>query len=263
MSKRFLCLFVPLVLLLSALPAAAAVRGKMVTYRAGGTVMKGYLAWDDAVRGKRPAVLVVHEWWGHNEYARSRARMLAEAGFVALAVDMYGDGKTADHPADAKGFAAEVSKNRPLARERFDAAIQFLYRDRKVDRKRMAAIGYCFGGGIVLNMAREGVPLKLFASFHGSLSTDTPARKGSVTGKVLVFNGEADPMVTPEAVAAFRKEMDEAGVEYLYVGYPGVKHAFTNPDADRLAERFKLPLAYDPKADQDSWGKLMDELKKL
>ncbi|GAB4303359.1 MAG: dienelactone hydrolase family protein [Desulfuromonadia bacterium] len=261
--KRILILICLLLAMVTVLPAEGAVRGKMVTYAAGGTTLEGYLAWDDAVKGKRPAVLVVHEWWGHNEYARRRARMLAEAGFVALAVDMYGDGKTADHPSDARGFATAVSSNRAVARERFDSALRFLYRQKQVDRRRIAAIGYCFGGGIILNMAREGADLRLVASFHGSLATDTPARKGVVKGRILVFNGEADAMTTPEMVAAFRKEMESAGVDYLYVGYPGVKHSFTNPDADSYAARFGLPLAYDRSADEDSWNRLLRELKKL
>jgi len=263
MNRLFPILACLLTLLLTPHLSHAVVRGKMVTYDAGGTTLKGYLAWDDAQKGKRPAVLVVHEWWGHNEYARKRARMLAEAGFVALAVDMYGDGRTADHPADAKGFATAVSSNRKVARERFDAALHLLYRQKQVDRKRIAAIGYCFGGGIVLNMAREGAPLRLVASFHGSLATDTPATRGRFAGRVLVFNGEADAMVTPDMVAAFRKEMDDAGIDYLYVGYPGVRHSFTNPDADRFAQRFNLPLAYDRGADEDSWNRLLAELRKL
>jgi len=241
---------------LSAPVALSQMQAKEVEYTADGTTLKGYLAYDDAISGKRPGVLVVHEWWGHNAYARKRARMLAEMGYTALAVDMYGDGKTAEHPQDAGKFAAAVAKNQAVAKARFDAAQQFLAAQASVDSAKIAAIGYCFGGGVVLNMARAGAKLAGVASFHGSLATDTKATKGGVTAQVIVFNGEADPMVTPEQIAAFKQEMETAGVTYQYVGYPGVKHSFTNPEADAFAAKFQLPLAYSASADRDSWAKL-------
>lgn len=251
------------VLLAGAMPAAAQVSGREVTYRAGDTVLKGYLAEDGAVPGRRPAVLVVHEWWGLNDYARMRARMLAELGYTALAVDMYGDGRTAAHPDDAGRFAAAVMKDKGAATARFTAALEFLRRQPTVDPARVAALGYCFGGGIVLQMARQGVDLKGVVSFHGSLATDRPAQPGAVKGQVLVFSGEADPLVPPAQVAAFREEMARAGVAYRYVGYPGARHAFTNPEADRVAREFKLPVAYDPGADKDSWARTGEFLREL
>ncbi len=237
-----------------AVPAAqAAVQGKEVNYQANGTTLKGYLAYDDAIKGKRPAVLVVHEWWGHNAYARKRADMLAGLGYIALAVDMYGDGKQANHPDEAGKFAAEVSKNMPLAKARFEAGVQLLRKQKTVDAKKIAAIGYCFGGGVVLNMARIGANLKGVASFHGSLGTDIPAQSGKVKARIISFTGEDDPMISVDTVAAFKKEMESAGVNFKVVTYPGVKHSFTNPDADELGRKFDLPLAYDAAADKDSW----------
>lgn len=233
--------------------AQAAVQGKEVDYRVDGVIMKGYLAYDDAIKGRRPAVLVVHEWWGHNDYARKRADMLAALGYTALAVDMYGDGKLASHPDEAGKFASELSKNLPLAKKRFRAGMKLLRKQPSVDASQMAAIGYCFGGGVVLHMARTGENLKGVASFHGSLGTDTPAQPGKVRARVISFTGEDDPMIGADKVAAFRQEMEQAGVSYRVVTYPGVKHSFTNPDADELGRRFNLPLAYDAAADQDSW----------
>jgi dienelactone hydrolase len=253
-----------LVMALAALQTAhAAVKGEPVEYKAGGTVLKGYLAYDDAVKGKRPGVLVVHEWWGHNEYARMRARMLAELGYTALAVDMYGDGKQAAHPDDAGKFSGEVKKNMPMAKARFDAALNLLKKQATVDSKRIAAIGYCFGGGIVLEMARAGEPLKGVVSFHGSLSTDQPAKRGKVKAKLLVLAGGDDPFVPPAQVDGFKKEMDAAKVNYKFVSYPGAKHAFTNPEATKLGEQFKLPIAYNAEADKQSWAEMQVFLKEV
>lgn len=234
--------------------ALAAVQGKEVSYHADGATLKGWLAYDDAAKGKRPAVLVVHEWWGHNDYARKRARMLAELGYVALAVDMYGDGRQASHPDDAGKFATEVAKNRPMARARFEAAMKLLSEQPNVDGARLAAFGYCFGGSVVLNMAREGEPLRGVASFHGGLATDTPALPGRIKAQVRVFTGADDKMIPPAQVDGFRQEMERAGVNYRVVSYPGAMHSFTNPEADALGKKFNMPIAYNATADQDSWA---------
>ena len=236
----------------------AEIVGKDISYRQGDTVMKGYIAYDDSIKEQRPGILVVHEWWGHNDYARKRADMLAKLGYTALAVDMYGDGKQAEHPKDAGKFASAVGGNMPLAKARFEAALDTLKAHETVEDDELAAIGYCFGGGIVLNMARQGVDLKGVVSFHGSLATQNPAKKGDITARVRVFNGAADPMVKDEHIAAFKKEMEAAGVDYKLVNYPGAKHAFTNPQADAYAEKFQLPLAYQEKADKDSWQQMQD-----
>jgi dienelactone hydrolase len=229
------------------------VTGKEVEYRSGDTVLKGYLAENPKFKGKRPAVIVVHEWWGHDEYARKRARMLAEMGYTSLAVDMYGEGRTAKHPEDAGKFAGELMKNKALSEARFNAALEFVKKQPSVDPARIAAIGYCFGGGVVLHMARQGTDLRGVVSFHGVLSTDSPAQPGVIKAKIQVFTGGADVMVPPEVGGAFVTEMEKAGAFLRFVSFPGVKHSFTNPAADRYAREFNLPLAYDAKADERSW----------
>jgi dienelactone hydrolase len=253
--------FVLLFGVLLASPVLAAVHGEEVTYTSGTTTMKGYLAYDESQSGKRPGVLVVHEWWGHNEYARKRAKMLAELGYTALAVDMYGNGKQASHPKDAGQFSGEVKNDMPEAKARFDAAMQLLQQQPTVDPERIAAIGYCFGGGIVLEMARMGLDLKAVASFHGSLGTDHPAEKGMVKGKILVANGADDPFTKPEQIASFKQEMDAAGVDYRFVNYPGAKHSFTNPSADQYGKQFNLPLEYNQAADEQSWQAMQQLFK--
>ncbi|MFA6201694.1 MAG: dienelactone hydrolase family protein [Gallionella sp.] len=242
-----------LALCLSALTAQAAVQGREVSYQENGVTLKGYVAYDDAVKGRRPAVLVVHEWWGHNDYVRHRADMLAKMGYTALAVDMYGDGKLANHPDDAGKFATALNSNMPLAKARFDAGIKLLGTQKTVDAAQMAAIGYCFGGGVVLNMARLGENLKGVASFHGGLNTEIAVAPGTIRARILSFTGEDDVMITADKVAAFKAEMDAAKANYRVVTYPGVKHSFTNPDADELGKKFNLPLAYNADADKDSW----------
>jgi dienelactone hydrolase len=254
-----------LVLLMSVVQAAhAAVKGEEVQYKAGNTVLKGYIAWDDAIKGKRPGVLVVHEWWGHNEYARQRARMLAELGYTALALDMYGDGHQAHHPDDAGKFAGEVRKNFTLTKQRFDAALKLLKKHSTVDMKNIAAIGYCFGGTIVLEMALEGENLKGVVSFHGGLDFDQPAKVGKVKARILVLTGEADPFAPPAQVDAFKKKLETAKANFRVVSYPGAKHSFTNPDADKYAKEFNMPaLGYNAIADNESWVEMQTFFKQI
>lgn len=234
----------------------AEIKTEAIEYQVDGASFTGYMAYDDAIRGERPGVLVVHEWWGHNAYVRKRAEMLAALGYTAFALDMYGTGKLADHPQGATKFMQAVISDMPAAEKRFNAALGLLREHETVDEARVAAIGYCFGGGTVLNMARKGVDLKGVVSFHGSLGTKTPAEKGEVAAAILVFTGAADPMVPAEQVAGFRSEMEAAGVSYALHSYPGAMHGFTNPAADDFGKRFEMPLAYDIKADADSWVKM-------
>lgn len=258
--KKMLIILTALLLTAGIAGAATAkpqIEGKTVEYRAGDTLLKGYLATDTALKGKRPGVLVVHEWWGLNDYARKRARMLAELGYVALAVDMYGDGKQANHPNEAGAFSSALMKNFETGKAHFNAAMDFLKQQPDVDPEQIAAIGYCFGGGVVLNMARQGADLKGVASFHGSLAAVQPAEKGAVKAKILVLTGADDKMVPPGQVAAFKEEMQAAGADFRVISYPGAKHSFTNPDADRYAKEFNLPIAYNKKADTASWDELM------
>ncbi len=247
------------------LPAfvSAAIKHEEVSYTANGVTMKGYLAYDDAIKGKRPGVLVVHEWWGHNDYSRKRADMLAELGYTALAVDMYGDGKQASHPQDAGKYAGEVMQNMENAKARFVAALDLLKKHKTVDPARSAAIGYCFGGGVVLQMARAGVDLKGVVSFHGSYGTQTPAEKGKVKAAVLVCHGAADQFITAEQVEGLKKEMQAAGVDFQFISYEGAMHAFTNPAADENGKKFNIPIAYNKAADEKSWADMQQFLKRI
>ena len=250
-------------MILAALAAAstafAKVRGATIEYRAGGRTMKGYLAFDDTIKEKRPAVIVVHEWWGLNDYARRRAAMLAELGYVALAVDMYGEGRQAADPETATRLSSAVMKNFGAALDRFNATLDYLKKQPVVNAKKIAAVGYCFGGGVALNAARQGADLRGVVSFHGNLVPITPAVRGTFKARVLVLNGGADRLVTAEQIAAFRKEMTGAGADYRFIDYPGALHAFSNPDATALGKKFKMPIAYNADADRKSW----DEMKKF
>jgi len=235
-------------------------RAESIDYTAEGVTLKGYLAYDPKIEGKRPGVLVVHEWWGHNEHARKRARMLAELGYTALAVDMYGEGRQASHPDDAGKFATEIMQHIGTGEARFLAALDLLKQHPTTDPDRIAAIGYCFGGAVVLHMARIGTDLDGVVSFHGNLSSLHRPAPGSVKAKVLVCHGADDSLIPPEQVESFKGEMEEAGVDYRFISYPGARHSFTNPDADRYAVEFGLPLAYNPEADARSWKDMQEFL---
>ena len=258
-----LAVFMLVLGIISVATAEPRILGKTVDYSAQGVVMKGYLAYDENITGKRPGVLVVDEWWGLSDYARKRARMLAELGYTPLAVDMYGEGKRAMHPDDAKAFSSELMKNFDVAKARFMAAMEFLKQQPTVDPTRIAAIGYCFGGGVVLNMARQGVDLKGIASFHGGLTAIKPAQPGSVKAKILVLHGGADRFITPEQIEAFKQEMKSAGADFQFISYPGATHSFTNPEATELGKKVNMPIAYNADADKKSWGELKTFLKKI
>jgi dienelactone hydrolase len=234
-----------------------------VTYAAGGATLRGTIATDTAKPGARPGVLVVHEWWGVNDYIRRRAHMLAELGYAALAADMYGDGKVADNPADAGALMNTVLGNMKAGEERFRAAYDLLAAQNTVDRNRIAAIGYCFGGAIVLHAARIGMPLRGVVSFHGALGSFHAPAPGSVTAKLLVCHGAADSLVPDAQVSAFKQEMDAAKADYRFVAYPGALHGFTNPDADANAKRYGIPLGYDAEADRRSWQDMSEFLARV
>lgn len=241
---------------LLAVPAAAEVQGKELSYEHDGTTLVGYIAWDEATTGKRPGVLVVHEWWGHNQHARNQAERLAAAGYVGLALDMYGEGKVTEHPEEAQAFMQEAMSDVARAKGRFETALAILKKDPRVDAEQVAAIGYCFGGAVVLAMARTGMDLDAVASFHGALQTPpTPTPEGQIKARVLVLHGAADPMVPPAAVASFEKDMEAAGANFEVVQYEGVEHSFTNPDADG---RGMDGLSYDAEADASSWARMIE-----
>ncbi len=245
-------------LLLFTATAHAKVVGEEIAYADGGAPLKGYIAYDDSIKGKRPGIIVVHEWWGHNAYARRRADMLASLGYTAMALDMYGEGKTADNPDDAGKLSGMISSDIPLMKSRFQAALQTLNKHPMADPKNSGAIGYCFGGGVVLSVVREGADLKGAVSFHGSLASKAMARKGSVKTRLLVANGAADTFVPASQIAAFKSEMKVAGADLTFIDYPGAVHAFTNPDATANGKKFNIPIAYNEAADKKSWGDMKE-----
>jgi dienelactone hydrolase len=234
-----------------------------IEYATDSTNMKGYIAYDQTDDSKRPGILVVHEWWGHNEYARERADMLAELGYVALAVDMYGDGKVAEHPDDAGKFTQEVISNIDEAKARFESALSTLKSHPNVDAEKIGAIGYCFGGSVVLSMANAGFDLDAVAAFHAGLGLPIQPDSGTVKTKVLVCNGEDDPFIPEEQVSDFRYIMDAAGVDYKYIAYPGAVHSFTSKYADEMGAKFDMPLAYQAEADSASWAEMQALFKSV
>lgn len=257
------CLLLPALLLGGAVNAQAELQSREIDYRVDDKTFTGYLAYDDEVSGERPGVLVVHEWWGHGDYVRRRADMLAELGYAAFALDMYGSDKYAEHPEKAQAFMQAVTGNQQAARERFEAALSLLREQSVVDADEVAALGYCFGGAVVLNMARAGLDLDGVVSYHGMLGTDSPAQPGDIEAKIRVFTGAADPMVPEEQVRAFREEMKNAGADFEVRSYPGAKHGFTNPAATEAGQRFDMPIAYDVEADADSWRRTRRFLEQL
>jgi len=247
--KYFLSLLVILVSL-SSVNVQAALRTEVVEYKYGDVVLEGYLAYDDAVKGKRSGVIVVHEWWGLNPYARMRTEQLAKLGYIAFAIDIYGKGVRAKDPAEAGSLSGIYRGNRPLMRSRANAGLEVLRNHPLADVNRIAAIGYCFGGTVVLEMARSGAELAGVVSFHGGLSTPNPSDAKNIKGKVLVLHGADDPAVPPDQVIAFQDELRKAGVDWQMVSYGGAVHSFTNPEAGNDPSR---GAAYNEKADNRSW----------
>lgn len=235
--------------------AEPVIKEEPVSYTGDGVTMNGFVAYDGSSTAKRPAVIIVHEWWGLNDYVKRRARELAQLGYIAFAADFYGDGKTAPNPDSAGKLAMPFYTNPSMAKARFDAALAKLKSYPETDTSNIAAIGYCFGGAQVLNMARLGEDLKGVVSFHGNL-IGVPAKKELLKAKVLVCHGEADQFVKPAEVAAFKKQMDSIGADYTFKSYPGATHAFSNPDATAVGEKFKMPIAYNAAADTASWNEM-------
>lgn len=233
----------------------AAVQTKAVEYKDGDVVLEGFLAWDDAVKGKAPGVLAVHEWYGLNDYAKGRAKQLAEMGYAAFAVDMYGKGVLAKTPDEAREQSGKVKGDRKLMRRRVNAGLEAFRKQEQVDPKRVAAIGYCFGGTTVLELARSGADVLGVVSFHGGLDTPDPADAKNIKAKVLVLTGADDPSVPPKQVEAFEDEMRKGGVDYSVTAYGGAVHAFTNP---ATGDDPSKGAAYNAKADKRSWQAMKD-----
>lgn len=233
--------------------ATPKIKEESVPYSVDTITMTGFVAYDENTDVKRPAVLIIPEWWGLTDYAKGRAKQLAEMGYVAFALDFYGGGKTADNPKDAGALAMPFYTNPQMAKARFDAALMRIKENPRVDTTQIAAIGYCFGGAMALNMARLGEDLDGVVSFHGNL-VGVPAKKELLKAKVLVCHGAADPFVPADEVTKFKKQMDSIKADYTLKEYPEALHAFTNPGATELGQKFKLPIAYNAAADSASWA---------
>ena len=225
-----------------------------IEYMVGDASHQGYLAYDDELAEARPGIAIVHEWWGLNDYIVSRAHMLAELGYVALAIDMYGGGRIAEDPAQAGELMTGVLNDMDKGTAALRAGYELLLDQPGVDRQRSAAIGYCFGGAMVLHMARIGMPLSAVASFHGALGSFHTADPGSIGAKILVCHGAADSMVSMDDLDGFKNEMNAAQADYEVLLLDGAKHGFSNPQADINGEKYGLDLAYSQAADEKSWA---------
>ena len=233
-----------------------------INYMIDSLKMDGYVVYDENMEGKRPAVLVIHEWWGLNDYPKMRARELAKLGYIAMAIDMYGNGQRADNPTVAQKLAMPFYQDPQMAKKHFDAALDKFKTYAQVDTSKIASMGYCFGGGLSLSLARMGEDLKGVVSFHGSL-IGTPPDKSLLKAEVLVCHGAADPFVPQEEVDKFKKQMDSIGAKYTFKAYEGATHAFTNPNATALGQKFNLPIAYNAAADSASWNEMKAFFNKI
>ncbi|MEP7106399.1 MAG: dienelactone hydrolase family protein [Ferruginibacter sp.] len=255
-------LFMVSVLTLDAQNESSSIKGEEVTYIDGTTTLKGYVAYDEKQQGKRPVIIVVPEWWGCNDYTRMRARMLAESGYIAIAADIYGDGKIADNPTDAQASATPFYKDPQLGKSRLEAAVKKVKEFPQANADKMAAIGYCFGGSMVLNAAKLGMDFKGVVSFHGGLAT-VPATPGITRAKILVCHGSADKFVSTEDIKTFRDNLDALKVPYTFKVYEGATHAFSNPIATATGKKFNMPIEYNEVADKQSWKDMKDFFKKI
>lgn len=246
----------------SAVQTGAKIKTEKITYMADTTTSLGFVAFDENKTGPRPVILIVPEWWGLNDYVKGRAKQLAELGYLAIAVDMYGNGKIAADPKEAQSLAMPFYANPKLAKSRLDAALTQAQKYPEADTSRVAVIGYCFGGAMALNAARLGEPYKGVVSFHGNLMGVKP-KKELLTADVLVCHGAIDQFVPETEVAAFKKQMDSLKAPYTFKDYPGATHAFTNPDATATGKRFNMPIAYNEAADKNSWNDMKDFFAKI
>ena len=238
--------------------SVAAIKEEEFTYSSGATNLKGFAAYIPNEKAKLPVVLIVPEWWGYTDYVKMRARKLAELGYLAMVVDMYGEGKVATTVEDAQKYSGEFYKNPQLGKSRLEAAEAKAKTFTQADPRRIAAIGYCFGGSMVLNAAKQGMNFKGVVSFHGGLK-GVPAAKGSVQGKILVCHGGADKFISEDDIKEFKQNLDSVGAKYTFKVYPGALHAFSNPDATANGKKFNLPIAYNEEADKGSW----EDMKKF
>lgn len=250
------------VLSVGAQQASTPIKSEEVSYTDGNVTLKGYVAYNEKQQGKRPAIVIVPEWWGNNEYSRMRARMLAELGYIAIAADMYGDGKVADNPTDAGAYATPFYKDPQLGKSRIEAAVKKLTSYPQADVGKTAAIGYCFGGSMVLNAAKLGMDFKGVVSFHGGLAT-LPATARTTKAKILVCHGAADKFISADEIKNFLHNLDSLNVPYIFKSYEGALHAFSNPRATEVGKKFNMAIAYDTAADKKSWNDMKDFFKTI
>lgn len=243
------------------IPTTSGLKEDSVTMNVNGKNYAGFVVYNESVKGKRPGILVVPEWWGLNDYTRSRARQLAGLGYVAMAVDMYGEGKLGNDPKRAQELATPYYNDPTLAKTHIDAAIQKIKTFPQTDTSKIAAIGYCFGGFVVLNAAKLGADLKGVVTFHGGLG-GVPPQKDLLKAKILVCHGGADEFENPH-VSEFKKQMDSVGADYAFKIYPNATHAFSNPAATATGKKFNMPIKYNPEADSASWNDMKDFFKKI
>lgn len=258
--KYFILLIVPLIAAIWPGDATAGIHRETVEYQHGETLLRGYLFYDEAVEGKRPGVMVVHEWWGLNDYTKNRAEQLALLGYVAFAVDIYGNGKTAASAEEAAKLAAPFRADRHLMRDRAKAGLEVLSKHKLADEKRLAAIGYCFGGGVVLELARSGADIAGVVSFHGNLNNPSPEDANDIKAKVLVLHGAEDPYVKIDEVVGFWKEMNKTEADWQLTIYSGAVHSFTNPASGDDPSK---GVAYNAEADLNSWEAMKIFLSKI
>lgn len=239
------------------------IKGEEVSYTsADGTNLKGYVAYNVKIKGKRPVIVVIPEWWGCNEYVRKRADMLAKLGYIAIAADFYGEGKLANDPQEAGALAGAFYGNPQLAKQRIEAAVNKVKEFPQADAAKMACIGYCFGGSMSLNAAKLGMDFKGVVSFHGGLA-GVPATTGTTKAKILVCHGAADKFVSDEEVKNFRHNLDSVKVPYTFIAYPNATHAFSNPDATAVGKKFSMPIEYNEAADKKSWADMKTFFKTI
>jgi dienelactone hydrolase len=229
------------------------IKEETISYQVDGVTVNGYIAYDDNLKGKRPAILVVPEWWGWNDYVKMRARKLAELGYIAIALDIYGNGKIATNPKEAQESATPFYQNPNMGKSRIDAALLKIKSYPQTDATKVAAIGYCFGGSLVLNAAKLGADLIGVVSFHGGLA-GVPADKSMLKAKILVCHGGSDQFVLQKDVDTFKHQLDSIGATYTFKVYANATHAFSNPDATKTGKAFNMPIAYNAEADQNSWN---------
>lgn len=238
----------------------AAIKTEVINYKEGKTELEGHLAYDDSMKGPRPAVVIIHQWKGLSDYEKMRAQQLAEKGYVVLAADIYGKGVRPTANEDARTVSSQYKNDVPKYRLRVKAAIDEIVKNKMVNPKMVVVMGYCFGGTGALEAARMNFQVVGAVSFHGGLTTPSPAMTKTVKPKILVLHGAIDPNVPVKDVEAFMKEMNDAKADYQFIAYSGAVHAFTDKNAGNDPSK---GIAYNEAADRRSWRHFMDFLDEV